>query len=212
MELHGIESARITGDGGVGTVRGVRGADKALGQSRDLIGVAHEADLLLREAVEEDAAALHLRLRAAILARLARGDRAAERPVHELHAVADAEDRHAEVKERLVAAGRAVEIDAVGSSGEDDADGIQSLNALKRRITGENDGIDPALAHAAGNELFILSSEIEDDDSLIRHAQDSFFVRDQRCFIVFHEKGFCKRKLAKEKSPPDRGDFLLWNG
>ena len=129
MELHGVEAARLVGHRGNGAGR--RRADEleAGGHRRDLVAVAHphveEAVPFLVRPVLEAAKELRVPARAnfgvAEFAHLADLHVAAQLRGHRLHAVADAEHRHALRPHRSRRARRVAFGDAVGAAREDDA-------------------------------------------------------------------------------------------
>ena len=121
VELHAVEAAGLVSDGAGGAMlRDGTGAE-ALGQAGDEVAVAHPGDALLGQALEQ-AAGGEVRLRAAVFAGRAvlRGrDLTAERLGHELAAVADAEDRHAQREDGGIDLRGGGIIDAVRAAGED---------------------------------------------------------------------------------------------
>ena len=222
VELQPVEPPRVVRDRGVRAVRGAGRAAEARRQRAHLVGVAHEADLLLCQPAEEHALGVHGHLRAAIFAHRAGGDGAARGPGHELQPVADAENRDAHVEQRRVAPGRALLIHAVRPAGQDDADRLQLADALERGVAGQNDGIDAALAHAAGDQLFVLASEIEDDYSLIGHEAGLLFLCDKDgllysisgdfarlCLRGFRRGRACKKKNNKTKPNVPRAGRMI---
>ena len=83
---------------------------------------------------------------------------------HELEAVADAQDRDAEVEDPAREQGRAFLVDALRPAGQDDARAWASLMASSGTVEREDFGIDAELADLAGDELGVLRPEIEDED------------------------------------------------
>ena len=100
---------------------------------------------------------------------LARIDFGAEHLAAELHAVADAEDRHAEVEDPLVAAGGAGLVDAGRTAGEDDALERQLRQLIDGCAGREDAGVDVVLADPAGDQLDVLAAEIQDGDHFANH-------------------------------------------
>ena len=97
---------------------------------------------------------------------------------HGLHAVADAEYRHAKLKYRLRRARGAAFPYRCGPA--------RQYDARRREFTDEGVGhvvrmqlaIDTGFAHAARNQLRILRAEIEYEDFLVRHvSRDSGSVK-----------------------------------
>ena len=162
VELHGVDLPRRAGHRCVRAGDRVRRGGEALREHSDLIGVAHQADLLGGKTLEQRAGRVDLHRCLAVFARRARRDRPAEAPRRQLCAIADAEHRDAKFEDALVAVRRVVEIDAVRPAGQDDADGVQLLNLFGGQIAGLDDRINAALADAPRDQLLVLSSEIED--------------------------------------------------
>jgi hypothetical protein len=101
-----------------------------------------------------------------ILAVRGRLDTAVEGAGDELHAVADAEDGHHAGKDPRRQGGRAGIVNAGWTSRKDDPLRLQPRDVLLGDVPGEEHAVDPELAHTAGNELAVLATKIEDDDSI----------------------------------------------
>ena len=84
---------------------------------------------------------------------------------HELHAIADPQHGHAEIENGSIRVGRGFRIHARGAAAEDDALRIERRDFLRRKIEADDLRIDLALADAPGDDLCVLGTEIEDDDS-----------------------------------------------
>ena len=93
----------------------------------------------------------------------------AERMRHQLHPVADAEHRLAEIEQRRVARRRAGVRDALGPARQDDARRVPCANRFRRRARRPDLRIHRQLAQAPGDELGVLRPEIEHDDGLVAH-------------------------------------------
>ena len=88
---------------------------------------------------------------------------------HQLHAVADAEHRDAQVEDRRVARRRAGVRDALRAARQDDPGGLPAPDRLGRRVGRPDLRVDRQLAQTARDELGVLRSEIENDDRLMVH-------------------------------------------
>jgi hypothetical protein len=101
------------------------------------------------------------------LAHLPRLHAPAELLRHRLHAVADAEHRHAELEGRLRRARRRLLVGGHVAAGQDDA----LRRELAHEGVGDVVGVDLAihlrLAHAARDQLRVLRPEIEDQDPVV---------------------------------------------
>ena len=167
VELHPVE---VAGDVLDGADRGVGGAGDDLetgGDARHVVAVAHphRAFAVDEEAVEEGPGhALGLQLGMAELALAGRHHHAAEVAGQELHAVADAEDRHAELEELLGNGRGARLVDRLGPAGEDDPLGREGLDRRQLHVEGMQLAVDVGLAHPPGDQLGVLGAEIENED------------------------------------------------
>ena len=172
VELHAVEAAGLVSDGAGGAMlRDGTGAE-ALGQAGDEVAVAHPGDALLGQALEQ-AAGGEVRLRAAVFAGRAvlRGrDLAAECLGHELAAVADAEDRHAQREDGGIDLRGGGIIDAVRAAGEDKALGLHGLELLQRGRVGLDLAVYIALTDTAGDELVILPAEVQNENRFHAHS------------------------------------------
>ena len=169
VELHAVDAPGIVGDRG--ERRGLRGGDHAKPgrQIDDLVAVAHPHLLAragLEHALEQRAALSHVDERAAELAVMADLDPAAELRADGLLAVADAEDRHAQLEHR---SGRAWRL-GLGGRGrparEDDRLRRERPDRGVIRGARHDLGIDAGLAHPPGDQLGVLGAEVEDQDAL----------------------------------------------
>ena len=162
VELDAEEAAALVAHRGVGAVRGPRAHLEALGYRRHAVAVAHPDDELVGKPLEELVPRLDGHLGLAVLALLARLDLPAELLAHELHSVAHAEDRDAEVEDRAVDSGRTLLEDAVWPAGEDHA--LRRASADILRLDGERDdfGVDMLFADAPRDELRVLRAVVED--------------------------------------------------
>ena len=111
VELDRVDAARRVLERG--DRRGGRGGElgEARGRALDAVAVRHPAGLLERQAGEQPARLADAQLGAAELADLGVLDDAAERVREQLHAVADAEHRDAELEQRRVELRRARRVD-----------------------------------------------------------------------------------------------------
>ena len=98
MELDAVEPAAAVLDNRVRRVLGGASGLEARGQPGELVAVRVPDAQLAREPGEQGAGPLHREHAVAVLARLTRRDLTAEKVPHQLHAIANAEDRHAEAE------------------------------------------------------------------------------------------------------------------
>ena len=173
VELHAVEAARLVADADRWAGIRMRHEPERLRHLGHVVPVAHPRNALLRQAAEQTAIGVNPSLRLAVRTRgilTGGGHFPAEILRHELAAVANTEDGDAEPEDLRIDLRRAFCVYALRAAGEDDADGVKGTDLIHGHGVRLDFAIDIALAHAARNELVILSSEIEDDDRLIRHG------------------------------------------
>ena len=167
MELHPVELAGHVLDGADRRVGGA-GDDLEAGRNGlDVVAVAHpDRALAVDEETVEERSRLPLgkQVGMAELALAGRHHLAAEVAGEQLHAVADAEDRHAEF-EQLLGDGRGARlVDRLRPAGEDDPLRRKGLDRRQLHVEGMQLAVDVRFAHPPGNELGVLGAEIEDQD------------------------------------------------
>ena len=111
-------------------------------------------------------AVLRLHLRIAEFALVAGLHFTAQMVRHKLHAVADAEHRYAQVEQSRVGLVFAV-VHGIWAAGKDDAFGVEGLDVGQRHVVGVQLAIHMGFAHAAGDELGDLRTEVEDEDFVL---------------------------------------------
>jgi len=95
---------------------------------------------------------------------------------HGLHAIADAEQRHAQIEHRLRRARAAFLVHRLGATGKDDPAWGEGADVLFAHVPGVQFAIDPELAHAAGDQLGVLGTEVEDQDAVGVDVRGSHFL------------------------------------
>jgi hypothetical protein len=86
---------------------------------------------------------------------------------HQLHAVADAERRHAELEHARIAERRVVFRHALGAAGQNQADRLARAERLKGGVERENLAVDRQLTQASSNQLRELRAEIQYENRLM---------------------------------------------
>ena len=150
-------------------VDGVRRDLEAGSRLLDIVVVAHPADgggLNIREHL---AGIVYEHFRLAVLTLRRAADVAAQQMHHQLAAVADAQHRNAPVEDLGVDRGRVLQIDAVRSTGEDDALRIFGFDDRQIRLIGIDFTVDIVLADAAGDQLVVLAAEVQNDHGFVLH-------------------------------------------
>ena len=166
MELDRVELLRLVADRRVRAVAARRGDLEALGDLRDAVAMAHPDDELLGKSREQLVARDRRHLGLAVLALRTGLNRAAKLLAHELHAVADAEDRDAQVEDLRIDTRRAFFEHAVRSAREDDALWHVLTELRRGRVEADDLRKDLLLTNATRDELRVLRTVVENDDTL----------------------------------------------
>ena len=170
MELHAVDAPVVVRHRRNGAVRAVRNRVETSRALLHLIGMAQPAGGGIRHAGEQARLIVHRHGDSAIFALCRLFHRAAQQIRRQLHSVADAQHRHAQLIHALVAAGCILFQHARRAAGENHAHGVLRANRLQTRVIGQDAGIHMAFAHAPRNQLRVLSAEIQNDDFLcFRH-------------------------------------------
>ena len=173
MVLDAVEPAALVADGHVGACCGVGHQLKALRHLLHVIPMAHPADAPGGQSPEETAVGIIEGLGLAVFPGgvvLCGSDPSPQAVCHELTSVADAEDGHTHGEDLRRDLRRTLLIDAVGSAGEDDPHGIECADLLHGGLIGFHFAVHMALPDTAGDQLIILSPEIQDQNLLILHC------------------------------------------
>jgi hypothetical protein len=145
--------------------RGRAGHDpRAEGRRGHRVTVAHPADLLGRQALEELAPGLGGELRTAELRRVRALDAAAEVSRHQLHPVADPEHRDAELEDPGIDPGRPLGVDRRRPSGEDERQRPPGRQRGRGGRVRHELRVHAALAHPSRDQLRVLAAEVDDED------------------------------------------------
>ena len=140
MKQHAVEAAVVVGDCGVGRARARCDGAEAGRQGIDLVAVAHPhllAGARRPQILEQAAIAGHVDKGAAEFLVLAQRDPAAELGAQRLHAVADAEDGHAEPEHDFGRARRVGMGHRGRPAGQDDAARFEFLDAIRAAVYGQ---------------------------------------------------------------------------
>ena len=173
VELERVQPARLVAHGGVRAGERAGGRLEARGQHLHLVAMAHPDVELGRQPGEEMTPGHNLDARVAVFAVGAGLHRAAERLRGELHAVADAQNRNAEVEQGGVAERGALFEDAVRSARENDAGRHPRAQGVGGRVEADDLRVDVLLADPAGDELGVLRAEIQNGDPFVLHGNSS---------------------------------------
>ena len=132
--------------------------------------MAHPADLLLGEP-REQLAAVDPECRLSELGDVRPLDGASQLLRHQLRAVTDAECRHVELEQTGVDKWRVLGVHGGGPAGEDQRRRVAPPHFARGDVVAHELGVDAAVADAPGNELRVLTAEIEDEDRPGAHVR-----------------------------------------
>ena len=169
MEQHAEKPAAVIGDRGVGCPFTGRHRSEAQWQGIDPVAVAHPhllAPAFRPQAFEQPAIVDDVDKGTAEFLVIAQRDPAAKLRAHRLHAVTDAEDRHAEPEDDLGGARRGGLRQRGWAARQDDPARGEIADPVFGNRERMDLAIDPALAHATRDELCDLAAEIEDQDAV----------------------------------------------
>ncbi len=116
------------------------------------------------KAVEERVMSIDDERGGTVLAGVSAGAVGAEMLRDDVHAVADAEHGDAEVEDFVGEVGRAGIVEAGGTTGKDNAAGLQRADFLEGKVIGMDLAIDASLADAPSDELGVLAAKVENQD------------------------------------------------
>jgi hypothetical protein len=148
------------------SVGGAPGQAEARRDALEPVAMAHPDLLLVFDLGQEPRRVEDAQGGEAVLALLRRDDLAAEEVGHELDAIADAEDRDAELEDALVRVRRALAVNALRPAREDEGRRFRLADRGDRRRIRQDLRVDAELADLPGDELGVLRPEIEDEDFL----------------------------------------------
>ncbi len=165
VELRRVQTAlRVLHRGDRGGA-GAGGDDEALGRGAHGVAVAHPDLRGLGQAVEQLAAGCgDGQLGEAVLADVGLRDLATEVQRHLLDAVAEAQDRDAQVEHGRVHVRRALGVHRGGTAREDERGRLAARDLLGGDVERDDLGVDARLTHAACDQLRVLRAEVEDED------------------------------------------------
>ena len=147
---------------------------KPSGRRVNLVAVAHPhvqtqytvGVHVVFDAIQKASLADHIDAGVAELAQIGTFHLATQLLGHGLHAVADTEDRHAEVEHSLRRARAVGFMHRLRTAGEDDAARRECTNRCVIHVEGMQLAVHTDLAHTAGDQLAVLGTEVEDQDAV----------------------------------------------
>ena len=171
----------------------VRDGPKSGRHALDAIAVRHPHDgrPALPDSFEQIARVVDREIRPAILAVLRFGDLSAGQMRHELHSVTNAENRNALIEQFLRNGRRLLFVDARRPPRQHDPLRTIRENRRERRRARQNLRVDLRFPDAAGDQLGVLRSEVENQNSIVPEFHE----------ISFQPSAFSSQCLTTRKSP-----------
>ena len=204
VKAHAVETAGRILEGGERTVGGPTGDAEAGRRGHDRVAMAHPDDLLRLEPGEENRIGRQRRGGPAVLPLLAAGHFAARGPRHPLHAVADAEHRDPEGEHVEGGPRRLAVVDALRSSGEDDPGRLPAADFFRAGPRGKDDRENASLPDPARDQLRVLRSEVQDDDSAAGGSHAAFRLCAAAIGAARSAAGRAARAAAAKGASPTR--------
>ncbi len=167
MELNPKDGQASMADRGKRTGAGLGQRFKLVTDRGNLVTVAHPDVDLGGQAFEQFVRLADLAGRRPIFATGRVVDFPTERLAGQLHAVANAQHRDAQLKDFGVASGRPGFVNAGRASRQDDAFGSEFSQSLGRNVVPQNLAVNVLFADAPGDQLRVLGTEVQHDDSLL---------------------------------------------
>ena len=196
MELYGIELSCRIFHRRDGAVRCLCRHAKAFGRFGNVVGVTHPTDALLRYISEEHGRPVrNLKLRPAVLADRRRLNLAAEFVCHELRTVAYTEDGHAKGENFLAVRRRILLVDALGAARKDDRPWRERTKLLQRERMRMHLAVDAAFAHAARNQLVVLTAKVQYDNQFM-----AILLQGKSSFILLPLRRNQRRRRGRRQS------------
>ena len=170
VELHTVQAAGGILCSGNRAVGGVGNNIKAGGSLLDIVIMAHPANILVRQAVKQRAGGIQIHNRLAIFAFRSLANLTAQHMHHQLTAIADAQYRNTP-SIYFGIDGRGIrQVSAVGTTGKDNALWIFGLDFGQVSTVRINFAINVAFTDTAGDQLVILATKVQHNDSFLLHV------------------------------------------
>lgn len=169
VELQTVDRPGVVTDRGRRAGVGRGQGDEVFAEVADLVAVAHPRGELGRHTIEERILFLDAADGMSELAGVAGRDLAAEGPADLLHAVADSQDRDAQLEQGRIGMGGAIGVDAGRSTGEDQSPGIDLADSFDRQVVTHELAEDVFVPDAAGDQLGRLRPKV-------KHQNDFFLA------------------------------------
>ena len=185
VELNPVDLFLYAAVDGNGAAFGAGEHFEPFGHSRHVVGMAHPAHARGGHALGERAFLDEGKRPLAVFARFRVFHFSAQRIGDQLTSVADAEHGNPQMQNFRGNVGRIFVVNAVGAARKDDPDGIVRSDLFRRHVAGFEIAIDAQIAHAARDQLIVLSAEVKYQNFLMFHVFSSMKNARKRRFFLF---------------------------
>ena len=168
MELQTIKLAAVINKSRVRRIVRRANGYEIRRRSNDRVAVAHPHARLFIDILKKRISAQNIQLGKAILAVRRRLHFSAEQVREQLLAIAQTENRNAEIENFRINRGRVLIINRIWPAGKHDAARVQAVHFRKRRERGFDFGINAQLAQTPRDELRVLRAEVENENEVVR--------------------------------------------
>ena len=162
VKLHSVQFALVVAHCRNRAIRRMGKCLETDGQLCYVIGVAHKRYRFVGNTLKQHAGfVVHKSFYRAVFAYVARLYFAAKRVAHQLHSVANAQDRDTELKQFLCGVRRVFGVNAVRTARQNNTDGGDFLYFFHGGVACKDLRIHLLFPHAAGNKFLVLSTEVQ---------------------------------------------------
>ena len=192
MELSGIDVLFDVFKGCHRAVLGLGSDYESLRDFLDAVCMRHEDFRILMEAGKKPAFMDDFDIGLAIFARVGMDDLATKLMGNHLSTIADSKDRLSKGIDFLADQRRVLQITAVWTTGEDKPFDARVLQDIHADCIGNDFRINMTLADSSGNQLIVLSTEVDDENFVLLHARLLYFT----CTIINESPTGIKEQIA----------------
>ncbi len=166
VKLDAEEAARRVGEGGDRRIAAVREHLPPLREACHLVAVAHPdfCRVIAREAVKQIGVVIDGQFGGTVFPAIGARRLASKCHIDQTHAVADAKERHRQLKQPPLDSRRVFLVDARRAAGENNPFEMQRANFFERDVERMDLAVNLGLPDAPRDQLSILGSEIENED------------------------------------------------
>ena len=182
MELNRIEAALLAFHACHRADRCVSSYPEAFRSFFYIIGMAHPADRFWAHGIENPAVRLCIHFRLSILADRSRRNASPQHISHQLRTIADSKDRNSHLKDFFFTMRGILLIYTVGTSGKNDSLRIHFPDLIQSQCVWMNLTVNIAFSDSSGNQLVILTTEIQNNNHFSFHGYSSYYNH-----VQYHE-------------------------